>query len=565
MAKVVSVVADVTTKASKVKTLIEDLNESLQKGKNKSSQAVTVNSITQLSLKFDVWKISNMDSSKVPDVSEWTSKLLDDLIEGLENLQNVLREDLPVDLTVKRASGGDTGETPAEMLLQTAFICCDGLLKGLSLDPDVKVTSRPWFQRALQLTGGVYGFYEADTIHTINQCPKLGYTELLQRYTCGISLRGQYLRSICDQKVGNSLLGLRSGSAGEQVQVRAPVSQKKQIGCLKKDCVDCVNCDSEQEILALPLSFPSLGTLNDTESGYFRCPFCDKTQRIECETTWRAYFRTYESPKYEFQFFNNSHAWMEHELQTHRFQWSCPFFNYNNSAPFISPKEFRQHIESGKHPEVDAKTQKIEIIEAANRHPAQTIAARESPFCYDWEYQIYTHVARHMVDLDISALSIKTVGEDSCEKLDEKPVQTKERIETAEKPSSKKTDSAGLCVLSIDDGGSGSLSTLVVIRGIMKLVNEQRLERGLPEVKPWEIFDTITEVGTGGLIAIMLGRLEMAIEGCAFGLGLEAPSTRSVRQRLWSLVFKPERSQTKIESMIAHWKWSRRDRRVQIP
>ncbi|KAA6412978.1 MAG: hypothetical protein FRX48_02721 [Lasallia pustulata] len=53
----------------------------------------------------------------------------------------------------------------------------------------------------------------------------------------------------------------------------------------------------------------------------------------------------------------------------------------------------------------------------------------------------------------------------------------------------------GLCLLSLDGGGL-------------------RKARGEPAVKPFEVFDLIGGTSTGGLIAIMLGRLEMDVDEC---------------------------------------------------
>ncbi|KAJ6081476.1 hypothetical protein N7499_006350 [Penicillium canescens] len=48
----------------------------------------------------------------------------------------------------------------------------------------------------------------------------------------------------------------------------------------------------------------------------------------------------------------------------------------------------------------------------------------------------------------------------------------------------------------------------------MRKINEKREQEGLRKVKPCEIFDLIGGTSTGGLIAIMLGRLEMDVQQC---------------------------------------------------
>ncbi|KGO50821.1 Acyl transferase/acyl hydrolase/lysophospholipase [Penicillium expansum] len=75
-------------------------------------------------------------------------------------------------------------------------------------------------------------------------------------------------------------------------------------------------------------------------------------------------------------------------------------------------------------------------------------------------------------------------------------------------------DTKGLCLLSLDGGGVRGLSTLFILKNIMAGVNRQRQKSSLPAVKPCEIFDLIGGTSTGGLIAIMLGRLEMDVDEC---------------------------------------------------
>ncbi|CZR68366.1 uncharacterized protein PAC_18265 [Phialocephala subalpina] len=75
-------------------------------------------------------------------------------------------------------------------------------------------------------------------------------------------------------------------------------------------------------------------------------------------------------------------------------------------------------------------------------------------------------------------------------------------------------DREGLCVLSLDGGGVRGLSTLLIIKALMAKVNAERKRAGQPSVKPCELFDLIGGTSTGGIIAVMLGRLEMDIEDC---------------------------------------------------
>ncbi|KAE8375612.1 hypothetical protein BDV26DRAFT_12224 [Aspergillus bertholletiae] len=73
-------------------------------------------------------------------------------------------------------------------------------------------------------------------------------------------------------------------------------------------------------------------------------------------------------------------------------------------------------------------------------------------------------------------------------------------------------DKTGLCLLSLDGGGVRGLSTLYILKHLMAQLSRERPELG--NVKPCEIFDLIGGTSTGGLIAIMLGRLEMSVDEC---------------------------------------------------
>ncbi|KAF2501496.1 FabD/lysophospholipase-like protein [Lophium mytilinum] len=75
-------------------------------------------------------------------------------------------------------------------------------------------------------------------------------------------------------------------------------------------------------------------------------------------------------------------------------------------------------------------------------------------------------------------------------------------------------DNTGYCILSLDGGGVRGLATLCMLQSIMNRLNYEREEAGLRPRKPCEIFDLIGGTSTGGLIAIMLGRLEMSVEEC---------------------------------------------------
>ncbi|KAL1614869.1 hypothetical protein SLS54_009423 [Diplodia seriata] len=63
-----------------------------------------------------------------------------------------------------------------------------------------------------------------------------------------------------------------------------------------------------------------------------------------------------------------------------------------------------------------------------------------------------------------------------------------------------------LRVLSFDGGGVRGLSSLLLLKAVMDKIS--------PNKKPCELFDMIGGTSTGGLIAIMLGRLRMSVDEC---------------------------------------------------
>ena len=63
-------------------------------------------------------------------------------------------------------------------------------------------------------------------------------------------------------------------------------------------------------------------------------------------------------------------------------------------------------------------------------------------------------------------------------------------------------------ILSFDGGGVRGLASLVILRDIM---DDIATRDDVEEPKPCDYFDLICGTSTGGLIAIMLGRLGMVI------------------------------------------------------
>ena len=85
-----------------------------------------------------------------------------------------------------------------------------------------------------------------------------------------------------------------------------------------------------------------------------------------------------------------------------------------------------------------------------------------------------------------------------------------------------------LRILSLDGGGVRGISSLYMLKDLMAQVNRQYRVNypDKPEPRPCDVFDLICGTSTGGLIALMLGRLEMVPYLLLFQLLNSRPSTK---------------------------------------
>ncbi|KAL2886104.1 putative acyl transferase acyl hydrolase lysophospholipase [Ceratocystis lukuohia] len=98
-------------------------------------------------------------------------------------------------------------------------------------------------------------------------------------------------------------------------------------------------------------------------------------------------------------------------------------------------------------------------------------------------------------------------------------------------------------VLSLDDGGIGGLSSLLILEKIMENIRDAE---GLPDIpRPCEKFDLIGGTGTGGIAAIMLGRLGMSIDDCIKAYKELCNAAFAPGEQIW-----PMRIRTKSTSSI---------------
>ncbi|KAF7559636.1 hypothetical protein G7046_g4511 [Stylonectria norvegica] len=69
-----------------------------------------------------------------------------------------------------------------------------------------------------------------------------------------------------------------------------------------------------------------------------------------------------------------------------------------------------------------------------------------------------------------------------------------------------------VCLLSLDGGGIRGISAIVILREIMRHVNQGKPPN--EHLQPWQFFDLIGGTSTGGIIAIMIGCLRMTLDEC---------------------------------------------------
>lgn len=78
--------------------------------------------------------------------------------------------------------------------------------------------------------------------------------------------------------------------------------------------------------------------------------------------------------------------------------------------------------------------------------------------------------------------------------------------------------SKDLCLLSLDGGGVRGLSILQILKRLMDGIDP------INPPKPCDYFDMIGGTSTGGLIALMLGRMKMSVDECIEAYSALAPT-----------------------------------------
>ncbi|KAK4985213.1 hypothetical protein LTR50_006107 [Elasticomyces elasticus] len=138
----------------------------------------------------------------------------------------------------------------------------------------------------------------------------------------------------------------------------------------------------ESKLSVIPLAQVSQGR---TE---FTCPYCCLLQTTNTERSWqehvfsdiKAYMCTSESC--ELRTFGTSHAWFQHEIETHLVEWQC---QYCTLPPFDQLQDFRDHMLS-HHDQRFAQSQLLALTRVSQQ-PADSVSAAACNFC-DWSDRI---------------------------------------------------------------------------------------------------------------------------------------------------------------------------------
>ena len=101
-----------------------------------------------------------------------------------------------------------------------------------------------------------------------------------------------------------------------------------------------------------------------------------------------------------------------------------------------------------------------------------------------------------------------------------------------------------------DGGGIRGLSSLLILKELMRRINKyvhNLAQAGEVEddLEPRDIFDLVAGTSTGGLIAIMLGKLGMSVEECI-----------QKYHELSKMIFKKKHTRGKISHGLARPKYS---------
>ncbi|PPQ65918.1 hypothetical protein CVT24_011251 [Panaeolus cyanescens] len=210
---------------------------------------------------------------------------------------------------------------------------------------------------------------------------------------------------------------------------------------------------------------------------------------------------------------------------------SLVWHSHSNRSPFIPPFGHQgKRFDLEENEEVEAKQRALAIKGALK--PGNAIGVRVCAQYVGWENyarsgQLVVRISNKAPSVDPIQLpdvtgTLKALSEirASAQKHYEKVGVTSATIATLsnearadivlEAPPAYQGPRV-LRLLCLDGGGVRGVSELCILKKLMAKIAK---EKGTKDIKPCEYFDMIAGTSTGGLIALMLGRLRMTIEEC---------------------------------------------------
>ena len=108
-----------------------------------------------------------------------------------------------------------------------------------------------------------------------------------------------------------------------------------------------------------------------------------------------------------------------------------------------------------------------------------------------------------------------------------------------------------LRILCLDGGGVKGYTALVILQRIFRQLKRVAKPGGNVDIRPCDVFDLIVGTSTGGIIAIMLGRLKMTIEEALVQYEVVGKKVFGKRQKISRiLTFRPFYDIQRLQSAV---------------
>ncbi len=163
------------------------------------------------------------------------------------------------------------------------------------------------------------------------------------------------------------------------------------------------NIRTDEELLAIP-ALPK--GLNGEDLEDFICPYCCVSCHITSSHRWKRhvmcdlepYVCTFEICLQKNDMFGNREDWFNHEIQHHRFEYSC---NVEDHESYTDVREFTSHMDKEHNVRIDNERSKSQL--SIFSRPIQSKSGI-CPLCMKSTMQLKGHIARHLERIALFAL-----------------------------------------------------------------------------------------------------------------------------------------------------------------